>query len=90
MKIQKDKMQHFCVNLVNSYLVSVIIFTCSKDLECSLLSGFFFSSGLSIGKEYGDKNAEGNHWCWLDLLADYAGNIVGLLFFLLTTLLWQI
>lgn len=29
--------------------------------------------GLSFGKEYGDKRASGNHWCWWDIAADAAG-----------------
>ena len=33
--------------------------------------------GASLGKEYGDKGAIGNHWCWWDLLADLIGIIVG-------------
>ena len=33
--------------------------------------------GAALGKEYGDKNAKGNHWCWLDLLADGLGVLVG-------------
>lgn len=33
--------------------------------------------GAAIGKEYGDKGAPGNHWCWWDLLADAVGVIVG-------------
>ena len=33
--------------------------------------------GASLGKEYGDKGAVGNHWCWWDLLADLIGIIVG-------------
>lgn len=33
--------------------------------------------GAAIGKEYGDYKAKGNHWCWLDLLADMAGICVG-------------
>lgn len=37
----------------------------------------FFSAGLAIGKEYGDKNATGNHWCWMDLLADGIGIVIG-------------
>lgn len=37
----------------------------------------FLALGLAVGKEYGDKNASGNHWCWWDLLADLAGIAVG-------------
>ncbi len=33
--------------------------------------------GAALGKEYGDKGAPGNHWCWWDLLADGAGALVG-------------
>ena len=33
--------------------------------------------GAALGKEYGDKHAKGNHWCWLDLLADALGTLVG-------------
>ena len=33
--------------------------------------------GLALGKEYGDKGATGNHWCWWDLLADAIGIVVG-------------
>lgn len=36
-----------------------------------------FSLGLALGKEYGDKNAIGNHWCWLDLEADGIGIVLG-------------
>lgn len=33
--------------------------------------------GLALGKEYGDMKAQGNHWCWMDLLADGFGVILG-------------
>ena len=33
--------------------------------------------GLALGKEYGDKGATGNHWCWWDILADAIGIAVG-------------
>ena len=31
----------------------------------------------ALAKEYGDKNASGNHWCWMDILADTIGMLVG-------------
>lgn len=55
----KDKLQHFAVCLVASFL--------STEL----------AAGLALGKEYGDRNAVGNHWCWWDILADSLGIIVG-------------
>lgn len=36
--------------------------------------------GLSVGKETGDSLAKGNHWSWLDILADTIGIIIGLVF----------
>lgn len=33
--------------------------------------------GLALGKEYGDKHATGNHWCWWDIAADALGAAVG-------------
>lgn len=90
MKIQKDKIQHFCVNLIVSYITAIVLYGFTNNVAYSSITGFIHSSGLSIGKEYGDKNATGNHWCYWDILADYVGNISGLLLFYLTILLWQI
>lgn len=36
-----------------------------------------FAMGLALGKEYGDKKAVGNHWCWKDLVADMVGIVIG-------------
>lgn len=88
MRIPKDKIQHFLLNLIVSYCTAVSVYLCTNNTAYSLTAGFLHSSGLSLGKEYGDKNAKGNHWCWLDLLADYAGNTIGLLLFYLIVLLW--
>ena len=41
--------------------------------------GIGLSVGASLGKEYGDSKATGNHWCWWDLLADALGLGTGLL-----------
>ena len=48
-------------------------------IVCLIASVFLplFAAGLAIGKEYGDKHATGNHWCWLDLLADFMGIAIG-------------
>lgn len=35
--------------------------------------------GLALGKEYGDLCAEGNHFCWKDLIADILGIVCGTL-----------
>lgn len=33
--------------------------------------------GAAMGKEYGDSNALGNHWCWWDVMYDAIGILVG-------------
>lgn len=63
-----DKVQHFLANLV---------------MALSAFWDWHFAIGLcigaSLGKEYGDSKASGNHWCWWDLLADALGMGTGLL-----------
>lgn len=63
MTIKRDKILHFTVCFIITFAGGV--------------DGAIFSMGLSLGKEYGDKNAAGNHWCWYDLLADTLGIITG-------------
>lgn len=43
----------------------------------SLLSGIFSGVAIGIGKEYGDYKAVGNYWDWYDIVADFAGAVVG-------------
>lgn len=44
---------------------------------CASIVSPEFAIGLALGKEYGDKCAKGNHWCWFDLLADAIGIALG-------------
>lgn len=37
----------------------------------------YLALGLAIGKEYGDRNAIGNHWCWWDVMYDALGILAG-------------
>lgn len=63
MKIGKDKTKHFAV--------------CFATAAALGIPGVWLAAGLALGKEYGDKNAAGNHWCWWDLLADALGIAAG-------------
>jgi len=63
MKIGKDKIKHFAV--------------CCAIVVLLGAPGVWFAGGLALGKEYGDKNAAGNHWCWWDLLFDALGIAAG-------------
>ena len=63
-----DKLAHFGVNFL---------------MALSAFWDWHFALGLcigaSLGKEYGDSKATGNHWCWWDLVADALGCGLGLL-----------
>lgn len=48
-----------------------------------------FAIGAALGKEYGDKTAIGNHWCWLDLIADFIGILIGTLLRILLIHKWS-
>jgi len=62
-----DKLAHFGVNFI---------------MALSAFWDWHFAVGLclgaSLGKEYGDSKASGNHWCRWDLLADALGCGLGL------------
>ena len=63
MKTGKDKFTHFA-------LCFAVVFVLGAP-------GVWLAAGLSLGKECGDGNAMGNHWCWWDLLADALGIAAG-------------
>lgn len=67
MKIQKDKILHFSVNVVAT-IASVVLYCINPILLVPMLA-----VGLSLGKEYGDSKAKGNYWSWGDIVADFLG-----------------
>lgn len=90
MKIQKDKIQHFCVCLIATLFTGALVWLLAGSLVCGSITGTAFTAGLALGKEYGDKNATGNHWCWWDLLADLCGILVGVLLLMLSSKLMEL
>lgn len=62
-----DKLYHFGVCLIASFLVGVV----------NPFAGATFAAGLGLGKEYGDSKAKGNRWDWLDIVADAFGMVIG-------------
>lgn len=90
MKIAKDKILHFSVNLIASYVIAIIVYIYTGNVMCAGNSGYFCAVGMSIGKEYGDSKVAGNHWCWWDILADFIGNILGVILFNITIYLIRI
>lgn len=74
MMIPEDKFQHALVSTISALVVSAVFIF--MEYYC-LIVGSMFTAGLGLGKEYGDKHATGNHWCWWDLLADLIGIVIG-------------
>lgn len=75
MKIGKDKIQHFAV--------------CFAVVFALGAAGVWLAAGLAIGKEHGDRNAAGNHWCWWDLLFDALGIAAGYGICYLMMMIWN-
>lgn len=70
-KIGLDKLAHAGACFFGTAIVACSMFFLGK--AGSILCGAWFSLGLGLGKEYGDSKASGNHWDWLDIVADIVG-----------------
>lgn len=70
-KIGWDKLAHAGVCFFATIGVAIAMFFLGE--KGAILSGVWFSLGLGFGKEYGDSKASGNHWDWLDIVADVIG-----------------
>ena len=68
-------------------LLSLFDFNRQHMFWISVLCGYLFAGGLSLGKEYGDSKAAGNKWSWMDILADLIGMVAG---FVLTLMVYVI
>lgn len=84
--MQLDKKKHFLVCMAAAFIAGIPFFITGKPLF-ALVAGASFSAGLALGKEYGDSKAIGNKWDWMDIIADAGGLIVGVLPYLICTLL---
>ena len=73
MIIGEDKFIHALVCALATLIGACFL---SFGWHCIII-GAMFALGLGLGKEYGDKHATGNHWCWWDILADLIGITIG-------------
>lgn len=77
MKIPQDKIKHFTACAILSFSVAAVESCLGAQFHNAWLAGFIAGIAIGVGKEYGDKCAEGNDWDWLDIVADSVGSIVG-------------
>ena len=79
----RDKLLHFICCFAIAVVMAVL-----NGWQGVILMGFMnsFAIGVAIGvgKEYGDSQAKGNKWDWMDIVADVAGALIGAL----TILFW--
>lgn len=76
MRIRSDLILHALVCLVAT-LAAFAYMSVFFPFFPSLAGAWLLPMGLGIGKEYGDSKASGNHWDWLDIVADIAGILLG-------------
>ena len=72
-----DKMLHSLVCAAIAALTCILMMLVGATVVQTAIASVGTSMAAGLGKEYGDKNATGNHWCWLDIAADFAGTITG-------------
>lgn len=84
--MQHDKKQHFLTCMTAAFVAGFPFLAMGSPLT-AIVSGSCFSAGLALGKEYGDSKAAGNKWDWFDILADVGGLIIGVLPYILLSII---
>lgn len=83
--IRRDYILHFGVCSLSTSIIGILSFLVvnhflgyTPALIASLF-GAVFALGLSLGKEFGDKNNPNSGWSWGDFVADGLGILIGLI-----------
>lgn len=87
MKIATDKILHFlaclAIALIASSLAANILYPLWPGgrgwhhVTAAYAFGIFAALVIGVGKEARDRKQAGNHFCWLDLIADLCGAVIG-------------
>lgn len=83
--MQKDKILHFLVCAVITFVVTLLFFIANATFVISALAGVIASTAAGWGKEFGDKVNPNNKWDWKDIIADSLGTLFGII---VSSLLW--
>ena len=82
--LRGDYMLHYGVCFLSTSIIGIVSFLVVNHFlgyvpgVVASLFGAVFALGLSLGKEFGDKNNPNSGWSWGDLVADLAGALTGL------------
>ena len=83
--IRGDYILHFGVCFLSTSIIGIVSFLVVNHFfgyipgVVASLFGAVFALGLSLGKEFGDRNNPGSGWSWWDLVSDGLGVLVGLM-----------
>lgn len=83
--MQKDKILHFLVCAVITFVAMLLFFIANATFVISALAGAITSTAAGWGKEFGDKVNPNNKWDWKDIIADSLGTLFGVI---VSSLLW--
>ena len=76
MRIGRDKWLHFGCCGVVALVLSVVLALFGSGYLVSWSAAVYAGTVCGLGKEYGDRCADGNQWDWEDVYADIAGACV--------------
>ena len=83
--LRGDYILHFGVCFLSTSIIGILSFLVVNHFFgyvpgiVASLFGAVFALGLSLGKEFGDKNNPKSGWSWGDLVSDALGILVGLI-----------
>ena len=87
MKIANDKKLHFFACLVIAFIASALganilypLWPAGRGwphVAAAYAFGVIAALAIGIAKEARDRKQAGNHFCWLDLIADFCGALLG-------------
>lgn len=73
----EDKIKHFSICGIISLLITILFIITGSSVFHTIVASVFGAMGTGVGKEVGDKFNPYSLWDWHDLIADFAGSVIG-------------
>lgn len=92
--LRGDYILHFGVCFLSTSIIGILFFLVVNHFSgyvpgvVASLFGAVFALGLSLGKEFGDRNNPNSGWSWGDIKADGVGILLGLVLLYFTLYLF--